>query len=223
MSAVPFLAFSVVGCASTGRLGEFDFRGAGLAVVTVAPPHPQVFADDFYDPEGRGWLETLFRIGSEVARDSQADRAREKLAEASGQVDVVGLMGDRILERASRLLRARPMDSAMDADFELEVRVKEYGIRSDSWDSQVDFFIKAEVLFLESESGSRIWKRDVEATDPVNPNDWAVEGSWANLITAGALARLSVEEIRVAFEGLAVYSADRVVDELQEALDRVHR
>jgi len=217
------LAFSLSGCASSSRLGDFDYRGASLAVVTIAPPHPQVFAEGFYDPEGRSWLENLFRIGSEVARDSQADRAAEKLEEALDQVDVAGLMGSRVLERGSRVLRARPVESAMDADFELEVRVKDYGILADSWDSQADFFVHAEVLLLESESGERIWKGNVEATDPINPNDWAVEGSWANLITAQALARLSVEEIRVAFEGLAVYSADRVLDELQGALDRVHR
>lgn len=210
----------LAGCASSGRLAEFDYRGAALAVVTVAPPHPQVFTQDFYDQDERGWLETLFRIGSEMARDAQAERAGEKLAEASEQVDVAGLMADRVLERGAQLLRARPVESVADADYELEVRVKEYGIRADSWDSHADFFIRADVLLLESATGSRIWKESVEARDPINPGSWGAGGSVGNLITAQALGRLSVAEMREALGDLAVYSADAITTKLAEGLDR---
>ena len=210
-------------CASTGRLAEFDFRDTGLAVVTVAPPHPQVFTDDSHDPDERGWLRTLFRIGSEMARDAQAERAAEKLAEASHRVDVAGLMGERVLERSARLLRARPMDSASGADFELEIRVREYGIRADSWDAQADFFIHAEVLLLESPTGSLVWKAGVEARDPINPNSWSEGSALGTLITAQALAGLSVEEMEAALQNLAVYSADRITWELEEGLDRARR
>lgn len=210
----------LAGCASSGRLAEFDYRGAALAVVTVAPPHPEIFTQDFYDPDQRGWLETLFRIGSEMARDAQAERAGEKLAQASEEVDVAGLMADRVLERGAQLLRARPVESVVDADYELEVRVKEYGIRADSWDSHADFFIQADVLLLESATGSRIWKGSVEARDPINPGSWGAGGSVGNLITAQALGRLSVAEMREALGDLAVYSADAVTTKLAEGLDR---
>jgi hypothetical protein len=212
----------LTGCASSGRLAEFDFRGAALAVVNIAPPRPQVFTADFFDPGG-GWLETVVRIGSEMARDAQAERAGEKLAEASEQVDVAGLMAERVLERGAQLLRARPVESVVDADYEIEVRVKEYGIRADSWDSHADFFIQAEVLLLESVTGDRIWKEGVEARDPINPGTWGAGGSLGNIITAQALGRLSVAEMREALEDLAVYSADAITTKLQEGLDRARR
>jgi hypothetical protein len=69
-------------CASTGRLAEFDFRDTGLAVVTITPPHPRVLTGDSHDPD---------------ERDAQAERAAEKLAEASDREDVAGLMGERVL------------------------------------------------------------------------------------------------------------------------------
>jgi hypothetical protein len=213
----------LAGCASSNRLNEFNFRGAGLAVVTVAPPHPQVFTQDFYGPEDRGWLRSLLRIGSEMARDAQAERAGEKLAEASEEVDVAGLMADQVLERSARLLRARAVESVTEADFELEVRVQEYGIRADSWDSHADFFIHAEVLLLESSTGSRIWKESVEARDPINPGSWSSGGALGNLITAQALGRLSVAEMKEALEDLAVYSADHITSGLEEGLDRSRR
>ncbi len=213
----------LAGCATSNRLNEFDFRGAGLAVVTVAPPHPQVFTQDFYQGEEAGWLRSLLRIGSEMARDAQAERAGEKLAEASEEVDVAGLMADRVLERSARLLRARAVESVAEADFELEVRVQEYGIRADSWDSHADIFIHAEVLLLDSSTGTRIWKEGVEARDPINPGRWSGGGPLGNLITAQALGQLSVAEMREALEDLAVYSADHITAGLEEGLDRSRR
>ena len=139
------------------------------------------------------------------------------------RVDVAGLMGDRVLARSARLLRARPLDSSSDADFELEIRVRDYGIRADAWDAQADFFIRAEVLLLENATGSLVWKAGVEARDPINPNSWREGGALGNLITAQALASLSVEEMESALENLAVYSADRVIMELEEGLDRARR
>lgn len=210
------------GCASSGRLKEFDFRERGLAVVTIAPPDPRVFTDDFIAAEDRSWFENLVRFGGRVARDAQAEEAGEKLARASEEVDVAGLMSDRVLERSARLLRARPLTSVEGADFELEVRVKEYGIRADSWDSSADFYIQAEVLLLDSQTGNRIWKEGVDARDPISSGSWAAGGPLGDLVTAQALGSLSVEEMKDALADLAIYSADRIFQELEGAWDRAH-
>jgi len=214
--------FPLSSCASSGRLREFDFRDRGLAVVTIAPPNPRVFTDDFIEAEDRGWFENLIRFGSKVARDAQAEEAGEKLARASQEVDVAGLMGDRVLERSARLLRARPLASVEGADFELEVRVKEYGIRADSWDSHADFYIQAEVLLLDSRTGDRIWREEVDARDPISSGSWAAGGPLGDLVTAQALGSLSVEEMKDALADLAIYSADRIFQELEGAWDRAH-
>jgi hypothetical protein len=211
------------GCASSGRLHEFDFRGTGLAVVTIAPPRPEVFTGGLYHPENEDWIGTLMRVGTEVARDAQAEKARERLSQASEEVDVAALMADRVLVRSAGLLRARPVESVEEADFELEVRVNEYGIQADSWEARADFFIRGEVLLLESRSGEEIWRGEVEARDPVNPSGWELGIPMGNLMTAQALASLSVEEMKGALGELAVYSADRITEEFQEAVDRARR
>jgi len=191
-----------------------------LAVVTIAPPNPRVFTDDFIEAEDRSWFENLVRFGSKVARDAQAEEAGEKLAQASQEVDVAGLMADRVLEQSARLLRARPLTSLEGADFELEVRVKEYGIRADSWDSHADFYIQAEVLLLESGTGDRIWREEVDARDAISSGSWAGGGLLGDLVTAQALGSLSVEEMKAALADLAICSADRIFQELQAAWDR---
>lgn len=206
-------------CASAGHLAEYEFNGRNLAAVTTAPPIPQVFTDDMWLPEGRAWWQTLVHVGTEIARDVQAEGARKKVEEASNNVDVAGLLSDQVLERSARLLRARPVESLEGADFEVETRVNEYGISASSWDGQASFFLNAEVLLIDSQSGRKIWDAQVDAKDPINPSRWWAGPNWGNLMTAGALARLSVEEIEVALKALADYSAERIADKLAEGLE----
>ena len=220
LSASLFLLLS--SCASAGRLAEYDFRDRGLAVVSTLPPQPIVVVEDF-DPDegvGRGWWRALLHWGSEAVRDSQAQGAGEKLAEAAQTVDVSTLMGDEVLERAARLLRARAVPSVQDADFEVEVRVREYGIRAGTWDGQADYFVKGEVLLLDGETGLRIWKDDVDASDAISRRGWPSGGTVGNLLTARDLGNLSVEEIQGALAGLAEFAAVKMAERLEAGLEK---
>ncbi len=205
-------------CASAGRLGEYDFRDRSLAAVTTTPPRPQVFTQDFWDPQDRSWLERALRVGSEIARDVQADKAQERIEAAAENVDVSALMADELLTGSARALRARPVESVREADFEIETRVEEYGIRADSWNSDADFFIKARVYLLDAATGREVWNAKVEARDPVNPSHWGTGGTLGTLITASALAHLSQSEMEEALRSLAQYSAGQVVEKLEEGL-----
>jgi len=191
-------------------------------VVSTLPPQPIVVVDDFGpgDEAGRPWWQALLHLGSEAVRDSQAERVGEKLAEAAQTVDISTLMADGVLERAARLLRARAVPSVQEADFEVEVRVREYGIRAANWSGQADYFVKGEVLLLDSETGRRIWKDDVDASDPINPRGWRPGGTVGNLLTARDLGNLSVEEIEGALAGLAGFAAMKMAERLEAGLER---
>ncbi len=217
------LAFLVLlsSCASTGRLAEFDFRGRPLAVVATATPPPSVLTGFHRPQEGEGWLGAIFRWGSEMAVDAQAERAAGRLAEVAQDMDLAGHMGDRVLERGTAILRARPVTSVQDADFELEVRVREYGIRADSWDGRADYFIKARVLLLQGRTGERIWKGDVDARDPITSVAWG--GTVGNLVTAQALGRLSEPDMKAALKAMAFYAGERIAEKLREGMERVRR
>jgi hypothetical protein len=207
-------------CASAGHLAEYEFRDRNVASVNLAPPRPQIFSDGLWSAEGQEWWAQLVRVGTEVARQVQADEARKKLEEAAETVDVATLMADQVLDQASRLLRAQPVTTVQEADFEIETRIRQYGIQANSWDSQASFFVDAEVVLLESGTGRRIWDADVQARDPINPSGWGAGVDLGNIITAQALARLSVEEIRLALQALADYSAQAVVEALANGLER---
>lgn len=210
----------VQGCASAGHLAEHDFRGRNVASVNLAPPRPQIFSEGSWSWEGRDLSTQLIRVGAEIAREVSVDDARERLEDAAETVDVATLMADRVLQEGARLLRAQPVTTIQEADFEIETRIERYGIQANSWDAQASFFIDAKVALFESASGRRIWDADVRATDPIDPSVWEAGGDLKNVITAMALARLSVEEMQLALEALAEYSAQAVVDALAQALER---
>lgn len=221
--AVPgilLLLVTATACASAGRLGEFDFRDRTIGVVTTAPPRPQVFTSDFFGPGGGGWFKDLLRIGTEIAKEREAEEAREKLQQAVDRVDVAALMADRALAGGARLLRARPADSVRDADFELEILIEEYGIEANSWDSQANFFVKSEVFLYDVMSGDLIWKAGVEESDPINPGSWGASVAVGNILTAQALGSLSVEDMELALESLATYAADHMTEKLREGLQK---
>lgn len=211
------------GCSNRQRLAEYDFRGRTLTVVTIAPPHPEVFSGaSLRGVDTDNALGMLIRVGAEIAREAGAEQAREKLDRAAEEVDVADRMGARVLDNAARHLRARPVVETPAADYELELRVRSYGIVAASWTADAHFLIDSEVRLLDGRTGRRIWTTDVRARDPVRASVVGVDDrSVSNVISAAKLASMSEEEIRRALESLADFAADAVIAELAESLDDV--
>ena len=210
---------------SAGHLAEYEFVDRPVAVVTVAPPKPDVFTEDDFWLGERSLLEAVVRVAADIAREAQAERARARLDSAVAIVDVSQRMSARVLEQGARQLRGRAVESVQNADFEIELRVQRYGIEADSWDDQAEFVIEAQVLILDSDSGREIWKSDVDESEPVSSSviGRALPDAVGSAVTAGQLASLSVAEMQRALESLADYCADRMVEKLRRGLEKARR
>ena len=220
LAAVLLVLLAAPGCSNKQRLGEYDFRSRTLGITTIAPAQPQVFSGLALRVDERRPLETIIRVGSGVAREVSVTKVRARLDSAGRRLDVADRMGDRLLRAASRHLRATPVADARQADYELEVRVRHYGIEASSWSSQAYFVIRADMILLDGDTGRRIWKTDVRATDRVDPAVFGRDAEpIAGAVTAWALSQLSAEELQQALEGLADFAADFLAREFVEALD----
>jgi hypothetical protein len=223
-AAAMVAAVSATGCSSKQRLGQYDFRGRTLAVVTIGPSHPEMLGGLSFRVDADNPLETLIRAGSEVAREAQAQRARPKLAEAARRVDVRTRIGERTLEHTARHLRAEPVPGGRAVDYELEIRIRRYGIVAASWTSPAHFLVDAEMMLLDGATGRRIWKTTLRQRDPVQPFAFAQgDRNVTNVVTAIALASMSTEEMERSLELLAEYASDRMVTRLTRGLDAARR
>lgn len=219
VSSSMLLAFS---CSGKQRLGRYDFRDQTLAVVSIAPAYPGLVTGTEVD-FGAGSVGEVLRAGSEIAREVEAQRLRSRMIQAAGNVGVEARMAERTLQGAARHLRARPVADARGADFELEIRIREYGLVATSWTSNAYFRIDADMILLDGATGRRIWRTRVNQRDPVTPMVAGGERTISNVITAAALSMMTTEQVERTLQSLADHSADRMVAQLARSLDAVRR
>jgi hypothetical protein len=220
---VMLLAMLVPACGHGNRLGDYSYSGRSLAVVYDFPPDPAVLTGPYFVGQSRDPVHAILRAGSRVATEIQAYRVRERLDSATALVDVADRVAQRTSERATRYLRTRLTEQDDEADFVLEVQIHDYGIDAKEWDAAAHFFVDAEVTLLAGLDGRLIWKTRVRDSDPITPAIFGGRSVVRNVVTAAALADLSVEEIARALEQLADYTADHVTGRLRDALDASRR
>lgn len=210
------LFLTLAACGSSHRLKKYDFSGGTAAVVAAIPPAPTVFSD-----AGLGYLdldrplETFLRVGTAVVKEGEVRAAQKRLDEALARTDIAGRVAEQTLLRSARHLRYRPVDDPDRADYLLDLRVDDYGLVADSWESTVFFMIDAEVVLIDNATGRVIWDRRIREREPASRSLIGIGPTAGNVFTAATLSNLSVEEMAEAFERLADYSADHIVASLR--------
>jgi hypothetical protein len=220
--AVALVATIPAACRGTGRLAEYDFRDRTLAVRSRIPPHPQVLTGPYFLDWPANPVWAVIRAGTRIAKEIEASEVRARLDSAAATIDISGRLAGRAHDRAAFHLRANPTEDERSADFVVEVVVHEYGIDAEDWDAAAHFYVAARLIIIDGRDGTQIWDTSVKARDRIAP---VIVGPGAvrDVVTARSLAGQSVEDIGVALERLADYSADRITERLRAALERVQR
>jgi hypothetical protein len=215
------------GCASAGKLAEYEFRDRTVGVVSLGTPRPEILTEAVLDVDLANPLQAALRIGADVVKEVEASRARTRLDAAAAEADVHGRMMGRVLNGMAGELRAVPVDDVRTAEFEVEVVIRRYGIDADNWTGPAHFFIESEVVLREAATGRRIWKGKVterEAITPVllgPPGVLGAEQAFLNdMVTAAGLASLSPEAMAHMLESLADFSADRILQSFRRGVEK---
>ena len=208
----------VSGCGPGNRLQEYDFDDRSVAVIAAIPPGPRVIGGpwgeafvDLRDPIG-----TAMRVGTAAAKWEQARKAQARLDSAAAGVDVAEIVAVRALTGSAPTLGLRPVDHPEDADFILDIRVYEYGLAADSYDGATYFALEAEIVFLDEVTRETIWKKKLREREVLSSTIFGLPPAAGNVVTARALARLSVEEMEAGLVRLAEFAAGRVTRSLRE-------
>lgn len=205
------------GCGSSHRLHEVQFDGERMAVVAAIPPRPIVFTDGFgdarVDPDDP--IGSFFRAGTALAKYAEVREAQARMDSALAEIDVAERIAAQTLLDGARHLGYIPVDRPADADYVLDLRVADYGLVADSWNAEVHFEVNAEMILVDRRTRRTIWKERIRTTEPVTDVPLGLGTSIGNVVTAAALSNLSVEEMVVALEHLADFTARQFTGKLR--------
>lgn len=219
---VLLLAAGPAACGAGHGLARYDFADRSLATVDLGTPRPMLLTDDYDVDAEQGALAAVLDAGSRAAKQVSARKARARLDSAASRLDMGERIASRVLQRGSRYLGARPVEESREADFLLELDVKDYGMDVRSG-REARLFVVAEAILLERRTGREVWSTQVRGRDRLMPAVDGVDDASSDILTAGGLARISVDEFERILQGLADVSADAVTDQLREDLRDVRR
>jgi hypothetical protein len=220
-------AFGLLATAACGghhHLGDYTFAERSMAVVIVAPPAPGLLTGGYDVRASDDPIGAVLKAGSVAAKDVEARRARARLDSATARVGITGDLAQRTLERTSRYLGTRPISSASDADFLLEVHMRSFGLDARSATAAY-LYTNAEAVLLDRRTGREIWNIKVHGTDRLTPRVRGTNqlpGAGA-IITAGSLRTMTVDDFQQALDQLADLSSNLMADELRSALRDVRQ
>ncbi len=206
----------LIACASH-KLVEYDLRKADIAARTFMPPRANVFTDLhnlYINPHDL--IGSALSVGTTVAKESQAGKARARLDSAMMIVDVPAIIEEEMLFRSAELLNFRPVNEVKLADFVFNVRMEKYGVDAKSWDLGTFFVIESKIELIDNQTQRRIWRRSVEAREPLSPRMFGISSSIENVMDAVTLSQLTVEEMATGMDYLAHFAADLFAEKLYD-------
>jgi hypothetical protein len=213
--ATTLLAASACG-GTRHHLGEYTFADRTLALVVLGTPAPGLITGG-YDLRTEDVVELASKLGSKVVKDVEARRARARMDSATARMRLTDSLAKRALVRTSRYLGVRPTTSAADADFLLEVHMRNYGLDA-SGSGAASLYTNAEAVLLDRRTGREIWNVTVHGTDRLTARVRGTGDVGGSIIAAGTLHTMTVEDFQYALDQLMTLSANVVADELRSAL-----
>lgn len=210
------ILLSTVGCNSYNKLKRYDFNQQTMAVLAAYPPRPMVFTG--YGEAWAGWhhpVRAAMRVGTAIAKYKEVEEAQQRLDSAFQYVDVAERLAGRALVRNAQYLGYEPVNDPQTSDFIMDVRIREYGILADSWDSSASFIVEGELQIFDNRTKKLIWRQKIDERELITGTLFGLGVTAGNVLTARALSRLTTEQMTVGLEAVAEHAAEQISRKLQ--------
>lgn len=208
---------AVAGCGGKHYLAQYEFSDRSIALVYIEPPAPELL-HGYYDlSTTENAVQTVVRASAGVAKEVVARRASARLDSAVRSVDVSGLLAQRTLDRASRYLGTRPVNTPDGADYVLEVNMRSFGLDA-RYSTASYVFASAEAVLIDRHTGREIWSVRVRGRDRVTPWVHGTRDIPSSAINAGTLSTVTVRDFEGALDQLMTYTSNLITAELRDKL-----
>jgi hypothetical protein len=209
-------------CGGKHHLSEHSFANRSMALVYIEPPAPQLLTGWYDLRDTNDPLEAVLKAGGGVANEIEGRKASARLDSAAARVDVASGLARHTLDRASRYLGTRSVQSQDEADYVLEVQMRRFGLDVRGQNAAY-LFTRAEAVLLDRRTGREIWSREVRGTSRMTPFVRGTDHVPSGAITAITLSTVSVADFQEALDQLMRFSSTLITDELRSDLRDVRR
>jgi len=205
-------------CETVNRLGEYDFKGQGMAAQMRIPPEPKMDVHyyvkvDFSNPVGMA-----LNVGSNIAKAANADRVGALMRQALSVVDVPGMVRDEAYSTCLSVLEAERQDDADSAEYLLDFDIHKWGIHASSWVSAVSLRMDLTVTLYSNADKTIAWRRKMNVERPATAVMFGFDQTVGNFVTSAMLGGMSEESLTNGFDQLARDTAQEISRQLQNDL-----
>ena len=215
--AVVMLTVVMAGCATTNHLETTSLEGSAMRVDVRGETVAAVDADYHVRVSSDDPIGTMISVGTSIAKASQVEQVRERLDRATADLDLAGVIEDRLDAYFADEFGTVPVATSSSADAILVVDVREYGISAESWNAAVQMHIEVVCELFDADRGQRVWRRRVSTSRDASPAIFGLPGAAGNVVSAGVLSELSEEEIAYGMERLSREIALEIAYEFEDA------
>jgi hypothetical protein len=207
-------------CMTVNRLDKYEFGGSRLAVDMRTPPEPRLNVDYDLSMDPHSPVLNALRVMSNIAKASQAQKAREVMRDALMDVDVPQIIRTEAFTACAASLGAEQVSSRRQADYMLALHIEEWGIDARSPVSAVSLHIRLVASLYPVNGGELAWRREVTFDQPADPDMFGIGIVIGNMVTATVLSEMTQEDLVRGFKELASRTARRIAMDLERDLDR---
>lgn len=212
-------ALGLAGCASTNRLGDYDFRGATLSTEMRVPPEPQLDIDYNVNIDPGNAVFSGLSILTNLAKANQANKAEAAMRDALVVVDVPEIIRQETGNACSSVLETVQNDSPFSSDFRLLLDIHDWGIDARGYGSSASLHMRLTASLYRTASSELLWTRTVTVDQAATPAMFGLGQIVGDMVTAGALAEMTPSDLAAGFTELAREAARSMVRRLERDLD----
>ncbi len=207
-------------CASTNRLGNYDFPGARLAVDMPMPPEPRMDVQYDVTLDQHNLVFSALSVMTNLAKANQARQAENAMREGLGSVDVPGMIRDETFSACATALGTETAGSLRDADYVLTLSIIDWGMEARTAGTAVSLRIRLVAELRDGMSRDLIWSRRIDVEQAASPAMFGLGQLIGNMVSATVLSNLTPEELAAGFSQLAKETARKVARVLSRDIER---